>query len=79
MRTVHGKWMMAQVLDNGDIVAWFTGGGIARARYNDEPMDATEDMLYDRPVWEALAPLRTADPTWLKSVDYNTRFVVSGS
>lgn len=78
-RTVIGKWMMARIDDNGGVVAWFTGGGIARARYNPEPFDPTEDMLYDKPVWEALSALRTAEPSWLKTVDTNTRFVVNRS
>ena len=79
MRTVQGKWMLARVLDSGGIVAWFTDGGLARARFNAAPFDPTEDMLYDKPVWEALSALRTAEPKWLRTVDRTTRFVVNRS
>jgi len=78
MRTVHGTWMLARVTDTGDIEAWFTDGGIARARFNDEPFDPTDFMQYDKPVYAALAPVRrrAADPAWLKTVDQYTRFVI---
>ncbi len=76
-RTVLGKWLMARVYANGVIVAEFTGGGIARARFNPEPFDLTEGMLYDRPVWEALSTLRQPGLTWLDTVDYSTRIYVT--
>ena len=77
-RSVVGKWMLAHVSADGTVVAYFTGGGIARARYSTEPFDPTEGMEYDKPVYEALSSLRTAEPSWLRSaVDTNTWFFVN--